>query len=267
MSEQPFPYRTALVTGASSGIGAALAHRLAQVGVQRITLVARREARLRALADGLSCETSVLCADLMNPEDLSRVAHSAESVDLLVNNAGFGSFGPFYALDTDREIAMVELNCTVPLRLSAAALTGMRQRSHGCVVNIASGQAFQPMPFMSTYAASKAFLLHWTEGVREELHGTGVNMVTVCPGSIETEFNATARVPANFAAMRLVQGSMDGLMDATMDAILHNRGVVVPGLGNYLGTFSSRAFPRAWVRRVLAMVLGGPATRALSSSD
>ncbi|MGB0638371.1 MAG: SDR family NAD(P)-dependent oxidoreductase [Myxococcota bacterium] len=257
MPNVKFPYRHALVTGASSGIGASLCQALDLAGIETITLVARRLDRLEKVAAGLSCSTRIIKTDL---QDLNARVEQMETVDLLVNNAGFGSFGRFANADVEHQLDMVNLNCQAPLHLTGAVLPRMVRESHGCIVNISSGTAFQPMPYMSTYAATKSFLLHWSEGLREELLGTGVRVVAICPGTIHTEFAETSKVPlAAIPGARLVTGSMSDLVGAIMAGITKDKGVVIPGIGNFLGSFSSRFAPRILVRKLLAASLASAA--------
>jgi short-subunit dehydrogenase len=260
MSSPKFPYTHALVTGASSGIGAALCRHLDQVGIAHITLVARRRKRLEQLASSLGCSTTVIQADLNDELDRQAVLDQASTVDLLVNNAGFGSFGSFANSEVKRQLDMVSLNCQVPLHLTSAILPQMISAGRGCVVNIASGSAFQPMPYMSTYGATKSFLLHWSEGIREELRGTGVNVIAICPGTIDTEFAKSSAIPLqDIPAAALVTGSLDSLTTAIISGIQNDRGVVVPGLGNFLGSLSTRFAPRLIVRKLIAATMVGAA--------
>jgi short-subunit dehydrogenase len=276
MSSRQFPYSRALITGASAGIGAALARRLAEEGVPHLILVARRQARLDSLAEELraahQCQVDCIAADLSTAAGLEKTLAGAQAVDLLVNNAGFASFGRFDRLDPIRERAMIDLNCRAPVALAQGVLPGMVARGSGCVLNIASGQSFGAMPFMSTYAATKAFLLHWAEGIRAELSVTGVRVVTICPGSIDTEFNQAADIPeGEIAAISLVQGSLGGVLDACVRAILNDQGVTIPGIRNWVAVTTGRFSPRGIATWVLAKILRSGAEKAQlsgrSSSD
>ncbi|MGH2923643.1 MAG: SDR family NAD(P)-dependent oxidoreductase [Solirubrobacterales bacterium] len=190
---------TALVTGASSGIGAAIARELASRG-HALILVARREQRLRSLADELSTEhgipTEVVAADLARAEERERVhgaiAERGRWVEVLVNNAGFGSEGRFVDSDTARMVEMVEVNSAAVVDLSGRFLPGMANRGRGALINIASAASFQPIPGTAVYAATKAFVLSFSEAIRTEMRGTGVSVTAVCPGPVETEFTEAA---------------------------------------------------------------------------
>jgi short-subunit dehydrogenase len=262
------PYAHAIVTGASSGIGAALTRRLATEGVKSFTLVARRKERLEALAAALPVPAQVLTADLSTPTGLQQVFDAVGHTDLLVNNAGFASFGAFHALPPEREVDMVKLNCLAPVALTAHYLPQMVKNGHGAVLNIASGQSFQAMPYMSTYAATKAFLLHWAEGVRAELRGTGVRMVTVCPGSVPTEFNQAANVPeSELGVMSLVTGPLEDVINGAITGLSNNRGTVVTGFRNRLATAFGQMSPRSTSAWFLALVLRKAALRSLTRDE
>lgn len=191
----------ALVTGASSGIGAALAERLAHDG-NDLVIVARRRERLEALARRLESETGarveVLVADLTDPQQLLSVEDrlgTDPSVDLLVNNAGFGGYGPFAELEPDFADTLIGVHVRAPMRLTRAALPGMVTRGHGAIVNIASLLALSgPLRIRmsggrATYAGAKSFLLTFTQALAQELEFTGVHAMVCLPGMVETEFH------------------------------------------------------------------------------
>lgn len=276
MSSRQFPYSRALITGASAGIGEALARRLAEERVPHLILVARRQARLEALAEELraahQCQVDCIAADLTTEAGIEKTLSGAGKVDLLVNNAGFASFGRFDRLDPVKERAMIDLNCRAPVALAQGVLPGMIASGSGCILNIASGQSFGAMPFMSTYAATKAFVLHWAEGIRAELSVTGVRVVTVCPGAIDTEFNQAAEIPeGEIAAISLVQGSLDGVLDACVSAIVNDQGITIPGFRNWVAVTTGRFSPRGIATWMLAKILrsGAEKTQTIgrSSSD
>ena len=266
MSSPELQYRKVVITGASAGIGEALARRLATSGITELVLVARRLDRLQAIQTDLTQAggPSVRCvsADLSTEAGIEALIQAVPETDLLINNAGFGAFGPFQRVAADRQGDMIAVNCTAPVALAHHYLAGMINRGSGAVLNIASGQSFGAMPYMSTYAATKAFLLTWAEGVRAELKGTGVRMVTVCPGAIATEFNQAAAIPSGLGAISLVSESIDGLVHACMGAIASNRGITIPGVRNWIAVTLGRLTPRALSCWVLALVLRRSAEQA-----
>lgn len=192
----PLPWATALVTGASSGIGAAIAHQLASRGVGRLVLVARRASLLDELAadlhDRWGTVGEVLAADLIDPADRARVEQRLRAtdrpVDLLVNNAGIGTAGAFLRLDPDGEEREIDLNVTAVVRLTRAVLPGMVERRVGSVLLVSSMAGNQPSPGMATYSATKAFVTLFSESLHEELRGTGVTTTALLPGYTRTGF-------------------------------------------------------------------------------
>ncbi len=255
----------AVVTGASSGIGAAFARALDRRG-HPLLLVARRRERLEELARSLR-RAEVLAADLGEPAEVERVAAHALAlgeVELLVNNAGYGTNGEFLALDGAREVAMVKLNALAPLVLAQRLLPAMVARQVGGVINVSSIGAFQPVPYMATYGASKAFLLSWSEALAYELRHTGVRVTCVCPGPTATEFFEVAAVSPTMAKLPHVM-SADELVARTLDAFDDGRAVLVPGLVNWLTAFVTRIFPRLAVRVVTGRMFAPREKKALRS--
>jgi short-subunit dehydrogenase len=207
---------TALITGATAGIGAAFARRLARDGFD-LVLVARTEERLRAIADelGPQVKTEVLVADLATDEGIDAVAARARDVDLLVNNAGFGTHGHFLEIDAKREAEMVRVNCEAVVTLTHAFLPAMVERGSGGVITVASTAGLQPIPYEATYSASKAFAIAFTEAVREEVKASGVKMLVVNPGPVKTEWQSVAGydedtriMPGMITAERCVKDSL-----------------------------------------------------------
>jgi short-subunit dehydrogenase len=222
-------------------------------------LVARREDRLQALAEELDVDAQVLAADLADPDDLrrveARVAAATDPVDLLVNNAGFGTTGPFATLDPAREDEQVRLNVLAVVRLCRAVLPAMLERGHGGIVNVSSVAGFQADPGNATYGASKAFVLSFSEALAEEVRGTGVRVQALCPGYTRTEFQTTAeystsRIP-RFAWQRPEQ-----VVEASLAALDRGRVVCVPGPHNKVLTAGSALMPRV-LRRKVAGGVGG----------
>ncbi|MFB7631897.1 SDR family NAD(P)-dependent oxidoreductase [Streptomyces sp. NPDC056149] len=197
MADRPYPYRTALITGASSGIGAALARRLAAQGVS-LVLVARRAARLRELAEELhrahGVEVEALPADLTDPEQLRRVearlTDPDKPIELLVNNAGSGAAGVFAHLPVDGEEATVRLNSQAPVRLTRAVLPRLRMAGRGGILNVSSMSGQLPSPSLATSAATEAFLTHFSQNLAIENRGSGVHVTALVPGLTKTDYFA-----------------------------------------------------------------------------
>jgi short-subunit dehydrogenase len=258
----PEPNSTCLVTGASSGIGAEIARGLARRG-HGVTLAARREDRLRELADELSGEHDVraetVSVDVSDVDARRRlkdeIGERGLTVEVLVNNAGFGSGGRFAELDPEEEASMIRTNVEALIALTGAFLPGMIERGRGAVLNLASLIAFQPVPFQATYGASKAAVLSFTEAVHEELRGTGVTITAICPGPVRTEFGeaggfggADDKIPG-FAWLEA-----DKVAEDAIEGLENGERVVVPGALNQLAAYAGHYTPRALllptVRRV-----------------
>jgi len=244
----------AVVTGASAGIGEGFARRLASDGYD-LVLVARRAERLARLADELSdrhrAAVEVLVADLGREDGVARVEERlrAGEVDLLVNNAGFGTVGEFAELPLERELEEVDLNVRALMRLCHAALRPMIARASGGIINVASTAAYQPVPFNATYAASKAFVLHFSEALHEETRGRGVTVTCLCPGPVRTEFQRVAsiderKIPA------IAWTSVESVVDAALSALRGRRAIAIPGLVNVMSAATVRLAPRLVVRRI-----------------
>ena len=184
---------TALITGASSGIGEEFARQLAARGYDLI-LVARREDRLKELAEDLPTKTTVIACDLATEADKlpDKVKRHGLQVDLLINNAGFGTRGRFTDFDAERDAEMVRLNCEAVVTLTHAFLPEMIERDSGGVITVASTAGMQPLPYESTYGASKAFAISFMEALWMELHDTGVKVLVVNPGPVKTEWQGVA---------------------------------------------------------------------------
>jgi short-subunit dehydrogenase len=250
--------RRAWVTGASAGIGAAFARRLARDRFD-LVLVARSRDRLEELATDLHAAAGVHCdvvaADLTAADDLRRVAARIagdSGLELLVNNAGFGTYGEFAELDPEREEEEIRLNVIALMRLTRAALPPLIHRRRGSIINVSSMAAFQPCPLNTTYGATKAFVNSFTEGLHEELRGTGVYVQALCPGFTRTEFQERAGIDVRglpeFAWM-----TAEAVVDASLAALRRNQLICVPGLGNRVLTAATAAMPRAAVRRFLGI--------------
>lgn len=254
--------RTCLVTGASAGIGAEIARELARRG-HSVTLAARREERLQDLAAELreahSVRAEAISVDLTDAAARSQlveeVAERGLTVDVLINNAGVGTFGTVSESDPAREVAMLRTNVEAVAHLCSLFLPGMVGRERGAVLNVASTAAFQPMPGQAGYGASKAFVLSYSHAVRAETRGTGVTVTTLCPGPVETEFNRAGGLDDAAATNALPQFMWVEAADVArqaIDGLDKSRAVVIPGVPNRLGTVAARHAPAALVARLVA---------------
>lgn len=231
---------TGLVTGASSGIGAAFARRLAADGYN-LVLVARREERLQALADEVREQHSVtaeaLAADLSKPADVDRVEErirTLPSLGMLINNAGFGTTGYFADVDLDKHLDMIHVHVTASVRLTRAALAGMLSRRKGCIINVSSLAARLAMQNAVTYCATKAFLITFSEALAKELIDTGVLVQVLCPGFTYTGFHDTPEFK-DFERSQVSKGlwmSAEAVVAESMEALDKNRVICVPGRKN-----------------------------------
>jgi short-subunit dehydrogenase len=255
---QPEKGSTALVTGASSGIGVELAHELARRG-HDVTLAARREDRLRAVAAEIERDhgvrADVVVADVSSEDGRASLiaALSGKNVEILINNAGYGSAGRFQELDGDREALMVRTNCEAIVALCAEYVPKMIERGRGAVLNVASTAAFQPLPFQATYSASKAFVLTFTSALTADLHDTGVTATALCPGPVPTEFGKEAGIDEGGwdAVPKIAITSPEQTAKAAIDGVAKGKRVVIPGLVNRVGAASGQYTPRSLLLGVM----------------
>jgi short-subunit dehydrogenase len=251
----------ALVTGASAGIGRAFAAGLAARG-HDLVLVARDGARLDVLATELAAAhgiaAEVLPADLLAPDGIAaveaRLTDPERALDVLVNNAGFGTYGRFVDLEVAHEVEEVELNVVALLRLTHAALGVMERRGAGAILNVASLAAYQPNPVSATYGATKAFVHSFTHAVREEARGTGVTVMLVCPGYTHTEFHERAGLGPTDVPEFLWQ-SADTVVAAALRDLDRGRTVSIPGVVNQTAAALSSVAPAGITRRVAGLVI------------
>lgn len=246
-----------MVTGASSGIGEAFAREL-QKRQFSLILVARRQERLLALqAELAGASVDVMVADLSSEEGIASVARrlALGGVSLLVNNAGAGYRGDVAGQSDENISRLVRLNLEAPMRLTRAALSAMVVGQQGTIINVASMGAFQPVPYLNVYSATKAGLLSFTEALADELVGTGVNVQALCPGNIPTGFQSVAGTTGSrfdktpsMTALSVVQSSLDAALSAR--ATLH-----LPGGLDRLSIFAQRFLPRFVARRVAGSLI------------
>jgi uncharacterized protein len=255
----------ALVTGASAGIGVALAAELAAAGTN-LVLTARRPDRLAALARDLvgkhNIRAEICVADLADPTGpnsiFSFVRDKNLHVDLLVNNAGFGAYGEFAASDRLRQVEMVQVNCAAVVNLTHLFLQPMLQRKSGDILIVASTAAFQAVPYITTYAATKVFDLHFAEGLAEELKPFGIRVCGLCPGSTESEFHLVASHNAAPASQR-PRETAEKVARVGLQALAAGKSYVISGRRNYLGAHFQRLVPRHFVTTIAAKLFRPPA--------
>jgi len=245
----------ALITGASAGIGVALAEELASGGT-KLVLTARRKDRLEELARRLAAtykiSTEVFPADLANSSALERIfaftKQKGIEIDLLINNAGFGQYGEFHSVEKQRLLDMVQVNCSAVVHLTRLYLPEMIARRRGDVLILASTASFHAVPYISTYAATKAFDLLFAEGLAEEMKPYGIRVCALCPGSTESEFHTVA----GQEKFRHNAETAEKVAHTGLKALAAGKSYVISGLGNYLGAHGERLVPRSFVSKVAA---------------
>lgn len=261
--------RWAVVTGASSGLGRGLAARLAERGMS-LVLTGRNEARLDDAAQQIRRATprvkvETIAADLSTPSGVSALLeHVGERpVEVLVNNAGFGSYGPFTESDPAREADEVAVDVSAVVKLARAFLPGMLARRSGGILNVASAIAFQPAPYQAVYAASKAFVLSFSQALWAEARAAGVAVTALCPGPTRTGFVDALGTDVGHTAIYRRLAEPEPVIEAGLRALDKGRAVVIPGLRYKLVAESGRFMPREWLARVSARLLrpAGTASR------
>lgn len=251
-----------MVTGASSGIGEQLARQLASRG-HNLILVARREDRLRSLAGELErlhgVQTRVIAADLEDREQVdrlpARIAEEGLDVEVLVNNAGFSTVGDVHS-NPDRQLGMVRVNVEALTALTSAFLPGMTERGRGAVLNVASVAGFQPIPAQAVYAATKAFVLSFSQATAVELKDTGVSMTALCPGPVATEFVEVAGFKKSKEQMApsMLWSTADDVAKSGIEGMEKGKRVVIPGVGNRATAMFGYYSPRALVLGPMASI-------------
>ena len=251
------PFSHALITGASSGIGEAVANKLGKAGVGMV-LVARRKDRLDAIAAKFP-SVEVLVADLTTSSGLSAVLErlgstSLPNIELVVNNAGFGTSGPFADADPERLSREISLNINALMRISHEAVRQMLPRGRGYLLNVSSIASFQPGPDLAVYAATKAFVTSLTESLHEELRGSGIRVTALCPGLTHTEFQSisnTSGLESNFPEFAWM--SADDVARDGLRAVAAGKAICVPGLVNKSLATVSTFTPRGLARRIAGL--------------
>ncbi|MGH2884084.1 MAG: SDR family NAD(P)-dependent oxidoreductase [Solirubrobacteraceae bacterium] len=255
---KPTPSSAALVTGASAGIGSEIARLLARRG-HNLVVVARRKERLAALADELSEEHGVrvetIACDLGKAAPRGRLPGQIDDlgldVEVLVNNAGFATGGPFYEADLDRELEQVRVLVEAVVYLARIYSPAMVQRGRGAILNVASTAGMQPMPYSAGYSAAKAYVLTFSEALHQELRGQGVTVTALAPGPVQTDFWQIAgwETSSGKSFERAVPGAMisaEHAARAGVEGLEHGERVVVPGLPIRVGMLASRYIPHAF---------------------
>jgi len=266
--------KTALVTGASSGIGEAIARKLAAEGVN-LVLVARSQDKLKQLAKALTQSYAVQCtalpADLSSPNCGAHVHGQVKAmgltVDILVNNAGYGTYGPFESITPENEQAEIAVNIAAVVDFAHAFLPEMLKRGAGTILNVASTAAFQPVPYMAVYGASKAFVLSFSEALWAEYQGSGIHVVALCPGAVDTGFisqlgNEAVRKTAAFSTTL----QPEQVAAHAIKAIQGKGPTHIIGFKNWLMAQSVRFAPRSLVARSSANMMRPPVKNVATSN-
>jgi len=248
---------TALVTGASSGIGEAFVKKLSSQGFT-VVAVARREDRLRQLQDAIAREGKgkvvPVVADLSQADGVDTVVRAVEAaglaIDLLVNNAGVGYLGSVETIDRDKTLAMINLNCRAVVDMTHRFLPGMKERKKGAVIIVSSVVGTIPTPWFSAYSGTKAFDLYFGEGLYGECLGTGVDVLTVLPGLTKTEFQAGAGMREYHSPYRKAEHVVESAL-----AALGKKPIVVDGYFNKIMSHGTRFVPRSWLVRISRFVM------------
>ncbi len=270
MAEEP---RWAVITGASSGIGAELARIFASKGYS-LVLVARRHERLEALAGEIRAahevQAETMALDLEDreaPQDLAEMLRDRGiRVHTLVNNAGFGLRGNFATLPVERQMAMIDLNVRALTALSRLLLPGMLERGQGGILNVASTAAFQAGPYMAVYYATKAYVLSLSEALHEEAKPRGVTVTALCPGSTDSEFSATADVEYS-RTLRPTLMSAAEVARIGVEGYEAGEAIVIPGKGNWFGTLGAKFLPRRIIRRIAGRLQRGETKKSAQDVD
>lgn len=256
---------TALITGASSGLGEEFARQLARENYD-LVLTARREDRLKAVAaEALrigSSKVEVIACDLGAPDAAvnlyQQVTERGLEIECLINNAGFGTHGIFHKLPLDREVEEINLNITSVVALARLFIEGMVARRRGTIINVASTAAFQPVPYMATYAATKAFVLNFSEAVAHEVRDSGVTVMALCPGPTRTEFQGTAGVEnSSFPSFAYMDAKT--VVAQALASAKRGKAVRINGLFNQVMAQSNRISPRSVVARIAGAMFKGDA--------
>lgn len=231
----------ALITGASSGLGAEFAKILSDKGYDLI-LVARRKKKMETLAKQLKTNVKIIELDISSTYNCMKLYDEVkkEKIDILINNAGFGLFGKFNDTKLDSELDMIDLNIKTVHTLTKLFLKDFKKRDSGYILNVASAAAFLPGPLMSTYYATKAYVLHLTLAINEELKKDSSNVYigALCPGSVDTEFNKVAKVKFNLPSL-----NSNYVCEYAIKEMFKNKSIIIPGVKTKIGIYLSKILP------------------------
>jgi short-subunit dehydrogenase len=264
----PFTGKSALVTGASAGLGGEFALQLAKRGVTRLMLTARRadrleELRKRVLQSTPSVKVEIVLSDLSQEADVSKLLESLDREgfypDILINNAGFGDIGAFETSDPTKIEAMLAVNITALTRLTRWAVPHMLHRKVGWICNVGSTAGMLPLPSFAVYAATKAYVNSFTEALRVETHGSGVLVTALCPGPVETEFGQMASRPdgkRKFAPPQILCVDKADVVEDTLDAMARGQGRIIPGIMVRIPILLAESTPRWFLRFVFNLTSG-----------
>jgi len=250
---------TTLITGASSGIGEVFARKLAAQG-HNLLLVARSEDKLINLCNELgrseSTHAQYVAMDLSERDAPARLFAETQAreleIDFLINNAGFGSMGDFSTLDLDHEMNMIDLNVRSLVELTHRFLVPMRERKRGSIINVASTAGFQAVPFMTTYAATKAFVLSFSEALAEENRPFGIKIMALCPGVTDTNFFDAAKIQRPPAR---ISQTPEAVVETALRALARGKSSVISGWTNFIMVQSERLTPRSVVTRIAGTMM------------
>ena len=239
----------ALITGASSGIGADMARILVSEGYE-VILVARRKTKLEKLAKELGDKAQIIVMDVSSTFNCMELYNKVkkEKIDILINNAGFGSFGPFNASKIDKELDMIDLNIKGVHTLTKLFLKDFKKQDKGYILNVASAAAFMPGPLMATYYATKSYVLNLSLAISEELkkENSNVSISVLCPGPVETEFNKVAGVSFKIKAL---QSSV--VAKYAIQKMFKEKLIIIPGISMKILLFLTRFIPRKLLLRIV----------------
>lgn len=252
--------KVTLITGASSGIGEEFARKLA-AEKHNLVLVARSEKALHELCDELMLRHGIMAhyvvLDLTEKGAEQKLFDETErhgfEIEWLINNAGFGSIGDFTELELTRELQMIDLNIAALVAVTHCYLKKMRERRCGTIINVSSAAGFQPLPFMATYAATKAFVTSFSEAIGEENRPYGINVLALCPGSTKTNFFAASNIDKPLAVKG--QHTAEEVVKIGLKAVKSGRTRIVPGVANYIGAVLGTFVPTVVTARVMAKAM------------